>query len=50
MCREFGDCCPDYEEVCVNGVAAVAHTCENKDFMMNPPMDFEPARIPEDHR
>jgi len=50
MCREFGDCCPDYEEVCVNGVAAVAHSCENKDFMMNPPMDFEPARIPEDHR
>lgn len=51
MCKEFNDCCPDYEDVCIASVSD-EDKCDLRDgpLMNNPPTPFEPAQIPEDHR
>ncbi|CAG5102957.1 Oidioi.mRNA.OKI2018_I69.chr1.g547.t1.cds [Oikopleura dioica] len=49
MCREFNDCCPDYEDLCLEAEERLV-SCDlrNGDINNNPPMAFEPAKIPDD--
>lgn len=49
MCREFNDCCPDYEDLCLEAEERLI-SCDLRNGAINndPPMDFEPARIPSD--